>query len=202
MSLVIEIVLPYLNNNNKPWPSPLASCRWKTKGCAHTLTLKPYPGLVKVGLVCKSWHDIFRKLLDDNIWHADDNVFVYAFHEAVGESNFSTWNGRRKVNLHASTFSVWLFATCYAGATITCRATGTPNMHELVGQYGVGDSGATTATFVTAVPAVQYMSDLRRISDKHFDEKIKWKNRAAEAFRVFLQEQHHVSTHQHHQFIQ
>jgi hypothetical protein len=143
-------------------------------------------------LVNKETRAHVRKLIEKKIWDEHENVFVDAFYNTVQECGFTTWNGKLEANLHTWKFSVRLFDTFYAGTTITSRLTDTPDVRELVAHYGVEDTDATTATFLTTVPAVQYLSDWRIKDIELYAEKQQWVRQNSHALRVFLAEQHRL----------
>jgi hypothetical protein len=56
--------------------------------------------------------------------------------------------------------------------------------------YGVGDTGATNATFVVTVPPVMYIWD-RKCKIEQYTEKLVWKRDTVIVLHVWLAGQHH-----------
>jgi len=154
-----------------------------------TLTVKPYPDLVKAALINKSTYAQFRKFVEMKIWDVEDSVFYGAFSSAVYDAGLTMWNGEIEARLQTWTFSLCLHDTHYAGTTISCRQTDTPGVLEFVAHYGVGDTAATEAMFVATVPPVMYIWD-RKCKLEQFTEKLLWKRDTGLALHAWLAAQH------------
>jgi hypothetical protein len=100
-----------------------------------------------------------------------------------------SWTATSRKSITGTTrFSICLHDTFFVGATVTCRETA-PGAHEIVAHYGVADAASDDATITTTVPAGEYVWSRKQTPQQQTETQL-WKQREADALRVFLLEQH------------
>jgi hypothetical protein len=164
---------------------------WKDAGHHNTLTLEPYPDLVKVALVNRNTYKQFRKFVETKVWDQEESMFYYTLGMALYVCCPHMWKYNLQASLNTSTFSLYLHNTHIASATIALREKPektTPEIHEIVAYYGIGDTRGTDE-FVASVPAVMYLN-WRHSKHSETEAKYEWEGRTRLALNVWLAAQH------------